>query len=337
MRVGIIGINHKFADLSLRETLAKAFQKCFEKLKSVQGGYVLLSTCNRVELYFSANNLAETHSIILSLLKQEADLEHCQKLYSYFGSDCFLHLTKVTAGFDSAIVAETEIKRQVQQAYEQASKMKRLPPYMHLLFQKSLQISKSIRSKYTLGLGMLNIEHAIFRTGIHYFKTPEEKSILLIGSSAINQKVLDHLQKKGCTSITLCNRSYENGEKLALKYQIPLIPFSQIDQWARFDWIILGTKAPNYLIHYQKNIENKKLIIDLSLPRNADPKLALEPKIQLLNIDQLKFRQKMIDPTLMQAEQEIHRLVSKHALLISTKLNSCFNDLNCAQHSLSAI
>lgn len=319
MRIGVVGINHKLADLSLREILAKAFQKYFG---GDQAGfsYVMLSTCNRIELYFSSSDLAETHTSILSLLKREIEQDCDQKLYSYFGMECFLHLSKVAAGFDSAIMAETEIQGQVKQSYEQAQKTKQLPSTLHSLFQKSLQIAKFIRSKYNLGRGMPDIEHAIFQTGMHYFKTPREKSILFIGSSAINEKVLDYLHHKGCQNITLCNRTEENAEKIAQKYQIPVLPYNQLSRWIAFDWVILGTNAPNYLIH-EKDLKetSSKLIIDLSLPRNADPRIAQHSKVQLLNIDQinrmLKFRRKWIDSTFTEAEQEIHSLVNKQLLL----------------------
>ncbi|MFA6239258.1 MAG: hypothetical protein WC635_18105 [Bacteriovorax sp.] len=321
MRIGVVGINHKLADLSLREILAKAFQKYFGTDQNCFSfSYVMLSTCNRIELYFTSSDLAETHTSILSLLKKEIEQDCDQKLYSYFGLECFLHLSKVTAGFDSAIMAETEIQGQVKQSYEHAQKSKRLPSTLHSLFQKSLQIAKFIRSKYNLGRGMPDIEHAIFQTGTHYFKTPREKSILFIGSSAINKKVLDFLHQKGCQNITLCNRTEENAEKIAAEYQIPTLPFEQLSRWKEFDWIILGTNAPHYLIH-EKDLKetSSKLIIDLSLPRNADPRIGQLPKVQLLNIDQinrmLKFRRKWIDSTFIEAEEEIHSLVHKQLLL----------------------
>lgn len=321
MRIGVVGINHKLADLSLREILAKAFQKHFGCDQSCFSfSYVLLSTCNRVELYFSSIDLAETHTSILSLLKREIKQDCDQKLYSYFGLECFLHLSKVTAGFDSAIMAETEIQGQVKQSYEHAQKSKQLPSTLHSLFQKSLQIAKFIRSKYNLGRGMPDIEHAIFQTGTHYFKAPREKSILFIGSSAINKKVLDYLYHKSCHRMTICNRTEEHAEKIATEYQMSLLPFKELYRWTDFDWIILGTNAPHYLIHENDLKEmSSKLIIDLSLPRNADPRIAQHPKVQLLNIDQinrmLKFRRKWIDATFIEAEKEIHALVNKQLLL----------------------
>lgn len=321
MRIGVIGINHKLADLTLRETLARAFQSCFIGSDHLNA-FVLLTTCNRIELYFSSSDLAETHTYILTRLKLEVECE--QKLYSFFGTECFLHLTKVAAGFDSAIIAETEIQGQVKQAYANACSTKKLPPILHQLFQKSLQISKFIRSKYAIGRGMPDIEHAIFQTAAHFFSTPHDRSILFVGSSTINQKVLEYLLKKGCSNITLCNRTRQNAEKLSSKYQIPLLPFSKLKDWVEFDWIILGTSAPHYLIQKQEELPNSKLIIDLALPRNADPLLGEIPSIQLLNIDQLnrmlKFRRKWIDSAITKAEAETAALVKRHSHLVLEKM-----------------
>ena len=133
------------------------------------------------------------------------------------------------------------------------------------------------------------------------------------------------MQKKGCTNITLCNRSQDKSEELAEKFQIPTLLFSDIEEWTAFDWIILATKAPRYLIHNHKNqfFPNPKLIIDLSLPRNADPRLGKETSIQLLNIDQinrmLKFRRKWLDAAFNEAELAIAKLVERHSLLLSEK------------------
>ena len=119
----MLGINHKLADLKLRELLAKASQRRFGAGISTHGShhFILLSTCNRTEIYFCSDDLAATHTYLLSILRNEVDEEFDQKLYSYFGRDCFHHLARVTAGLDSAIVAETEIQGQVKKAYEFAA------------------------------------------------------------------------------------------------------------------------------------------------------------------------------------------------------------------------
>ncbi len=136
MRVGLIGINHKLADLKLRELLAYACQKRFGPVFSTHENhsFVLLSTCNRTEVYFSSEDLTNTHNYLLSILRQEVKYEFEQKLYSFFGYDCFFHLSRVTAGLDSAIVAETEIQGQVKTAYDNAQEFSQLPSDLHFLF-----------------------------------------------------------------------------------------------------------------------------------------------------------------------------------------------------------
>src|SRR5262245_20986881 len=116
MKVGVVGINHKLADLKLREQLAKNCQKCFGSLRAVNEHhhFILLSTCNRTEIYFSSEDLTTTHTYLLSILRMEVEGEFDHKLYSYFGVDSFCHLTRVTLGLDSAIIGETEIQGQVK-------------------------------------------------------------------------------------------------------------------------------------------------------------------------------------------------------------------------------
>lgn len=328
MLVGVIGINHKLADLKLREKLARACQRrfaagnCFHS----QYAFILLSTCNRTEVYFSSSDLAAAHTYILNILRREVDEEFEHKLYSFFGSDCLFHLCCVTAGLDSAIVAETEIQGQVKAAYEAAQSFSKLPAELHYLFQKALKISKEVRTKLILGRGMPDVEHAILQTGTHVFKSCAETRLLFVGASEINQKVLHFLKTKKVAEITLCNRSLEKAQSLAEKYQVPLLEWDQFQHWHEYDWIIFGTKAPHYLIskeHLNREFAGQKLIIDLSFPRNVDPKVAKDKRITLLNIDQinrmLKFRKQWLNQTLIQASEMIASATKHQIDIFHTK------------------
>lgn len=328
MRIGVIGINHKQADLCLREILAKTCQKRFGPGQSMhlEHAIVLLLTCNRTEIYFSSKDLSASHSYVLDILKNDISREFDQKLYSFFGQKCFNHLVTVAAGLDSAILAETEIQGQVRQAYESTFNYIKLTSDLHYAFQKALKISKDIRTSHALGRGLPNLEHAIYQTSTHLFRSPEKKSILFIGGSEINQKILEFLQKKGCNNITLSNRSQGRAEMLSAHFKVPLLPWKDLQRWSHFDWIILGTKAPGYLITseaLEHPLGDQKLILDLSFPRNADPLLAKRPRIQLLNIDQinrmLKFRRQAMHQTIAAAQMEIEQTVGKYAELYYAK------------------
>jgi len=317
MRIGILGINHKLADLKLRETLAKACQRRFGA-NSLHGAhaFVLLSTCNRTEIYFSSNDLAETHTYLMGILRQNVeDQEFDQKLYSYFGYDCFLHLTRVTAGLDSAIVGESEIQRQVKTAYETAVSTHHLPFELHFMFQKALKVGKKARTEFPLQAGLPDLEHAVYSTGLDKFGKTTETKILLVGASEINRKILVHLKTKQLNNITLCNRSKLPKEHFAVNLGVEILPWSQLNEWPKYDWIIFGTKSPHFLITEEavpQNLNGQKLIMDLSVPRNVEPSLSLNKKITLLNIDQMNCLLEM-------RKQKIAHLLAKTEEIVVTE------------------
>lgn len=333
MRVGVLGINHKLAGLELREQLAKTCHRRLAPGRSTHGAhsFVLLSTCNRTEVYFTSEDLALTHSYLLCILRNEVFEDFDQKLYSYFGKDCLQHLCRVTAGLDSAIVAETEIQGQVKDAYESAQEYHRLPFEIHYLFQKSLGIAKKARTLLPQKPGLPDIEHAILQTGQHFFHSLTQPKILFVGASGINSKILSYLKSKSLNKITLCNRSDEKGKSLATKHDIPYVCWSAKDTWHDYDWVIFGTKAPDFLISpacTPSSLPSQKLIIDLSVPRNVDPLLARHKNITLLNIDQinrrLHIRKKRMEHSLHAAEALVSQAICQHMSLFKEKENSRF-------------
>lgn len=314
MQIGLIGINHKLADLKLRETLAKVCQRRFHPQFSTHGDqtFLLLSTCNRTEIYFSSSDLAETHSYILNILRQEVDQEFDHKLYAYFRLECFYHLSRVTAGLDSACLAETEIQGQVKAAYEQTHELVSLPPELHYLFQKSLNIGKQVRSELNLGRGLPELEDAIVETARLFFTNFDTLKILFVGASAINEKVLSHKRLKG---VHLMTRSQERALDLQNRLKVHPVPWD-LSVWPSYDWIIFGTKASDYLIKPEGDFSSKKLIMDLSVPRNVDPNLAKHPHLTLLNIDQLNrllhTRHKQLHSSLSHADRLVSTLAERH-------------------------
>lgn len=284
MRVGVIGINHKSADLRLREKLAKACQRRFGNQNSLHlpFTFILLSTCNRTEIYFNSLDLAHTHTEILTILRHEIEEEFEHRVYSYFGSECFYHLACVTSGVDSALIGETEIQGQVKRAYEGAARFHCLTPELHFLFQKCLKIGKSVRSEKALSKGLPTIEEAVLHAAQNLLSDLEQRKILFVGFSEINQKIFFRFKQKGIENITFCNRSH----KKALE-KIKLLSWDQFDQWGDFDLAIFGTKCPDFIISKPPPACRWKLVIDLSVPRNVDPQIGRQKEITLLNVDQL--------------------------------------------------
>lgn len=323
MRIGVVGVNYKLADLRLREKLAKTCLKQFgcDSYNKRSHHFVILSTCNRTEVYFHSEDLAATHTYILSVLREEIEDNFDQKLYSYFGHDSLLHLCRVTTGLDSAIVAETEIQGQVKAAYESASEFFSLPEELHYLFQKSLKIGKQVRSQLLTQRGLPDLEHAILQTGQHLFNGNTDANILFVGTSKINRKILSFFKNKHFHNITICNRTNKHAQEVADAFSCAALEWSALQtSWHRYDWIIFGTKAPDPLITCEmvpKETFSRKLLIDLSVPRNVEPDLAKNPSITLLNIDQLDrrlaFRRKQIQHVLTQAEGLIETAAKQYS------------------------
>lgn len=286
MQVGILGINHKSASLSLREKLAKACEKRLHPGRSIHldCSYILLSTCNRTELYFSSPDLAQTHTYLLEILRYEVEEEFEHHIYSYFGRDCFYHLACVTTGLDSAMLGETEIQGQVKKAYQSAS-LNLLSPPLHFMFQKCLKIGKDIRSLAYYRDELPTIEEAVYQAGRVQLGDLSTREILFIGVSEINCKVFLHLRKQGVKSATFCNRTAEKVTSLGLGTFN--LPWEQLHEWPRYDLIICATKSPHFLIHKEIQPLKHTVLIDLSVPRNIDPALSRQKNISLFNIDQL--------------------------------------------------
>ncbi len=277
MNIGVIGLNQKLSSVSLREAFLKNCQTAFESLKLHDDhSFTLLATCNRVEIYFSSDDLALAHSYLLSKLNREFE----QKLYSFFKKDAFRHLLRVVSGLDSMILGETEIQGQVKAAYEAASRSKPLPKSLHFLFQKALKVGKAIRSHFTWKRENTLLECLVEIGG----ETLLNKRTLLIGASQINETIGKHL-KNG--DLTLCNRTDHKGEILAKNLNMAHLPWEKFELWEEFDTVIIATKANTPLITHYKGVKPIQLF-DLSVPRNVCPQLKKNPLVSLYQLDELQ-------------------------------------------------
>lgn len=315
MQIGVIGLNHKHASVELREALARVCRRRFT-LALPPSPFVVLNTCNRTEIYFSSYDLAETQSTLLSILKAELPFEIGQELYSFFGQDCFYHLAKVTSGFDSAILAETEIQGQVKSSYQQAHQFATLPFELHYLFQKALKIGKDIRHHFIFP--RLDIEHAVLHLGEHLINP----TILFVGASRTNVKIAQFLKKKEYGNICFANRTDETAQRLCALEGFRFLEWSKKSYWVRFDWVIVATKADHYQL-FQKDLQGElrtKLCIDLSVPRNIEQ--GIGEFLPLVNIDQVNEVLQKYSSLIEEKRQEVEHLLEEGA----QKYISLFHD-----------
>jgi glutamyl-tRNA reductase len=297
MRVGVIGINYKSSKLNIREVLAKTAHAQMPTAIDTSAGfsYVLLVTCNRTEIYFSSDDLSATHCELLKVLRKDIDIPFEHFLYSYFGAECFMHLAKVTAGVDSVIFGESEIQRQVKKAYEVACTSQKLPSCMHYMFQKALKIAKAVRSQFPMAMQGATLEAVVMDLYHAFFSKVVSTSVLFIGNSEINRKMITHMKAKGVDHICLATRAPQVAEAFCQKYQLRLLPWEHLSLWPQFHMVVCGTNQKDYLIHKRQalyfdepaRVIPTSLIIDLSMPRSVEPSLGLHPQISLFNIEEM--------------------------------------------------
>jgi glutamyl-tRNA reductase len=277
-KIGVIGLNFKTADLSFREQIANgAASLSGERARFFLHPTVLLSTCNRTEIYFSAEDLSRAHGDLLAFLRMQIAVPFEHRLYSYFGVDCFTHLCRVTAGLDSAILAESEIQRQVKTSYAASARCLQLPAPLHYAFQKALKIGKAVRTCFPQTCAQPTLARTIWglmREG------PWPRQILFVGNSELNRQMIRYFHQKHVGAMTLATR--EPGA-----VQVPgcfVASRSILAEWPRFDAIICASTASGYLI--QGGSDRFHWLFDLSVPRTVDPNLCA-PLAAHYNIEEI--------------------------------------------------
>lgn len=315
----MIGLNHRSSSLRVREVLTQLFQK---KLGDRFDNAVLLSTCNRAELYFSSSHLSQTHTEVLATLRPYLQDHFSQMLYSFFGDDCFHHLGRVIAGVDSAIFGESEIQRQVKSAYEKVRVIKPLSHELHFLFQKSLKIGKEMRTHTFIGKENITLATTVIR--LIEEAAINDPRILFVGNSAINRRLIPLFAQKKLGELTLCTRT-----KRAPFSHINYCDWSELNRWDDYPIVISGTYHDDYILK-PKKLKSRHLLFDLSVPRNIDPKLREDPLVALFNIDELSHQASIGEcigeNQVMLCEGLIHRAVERQLDIFRKKVKAkwCF-------------
>lgn len=279
MQVGVIGVNFKTSDLKLHETMAKRAIALFQNDEAfLPCPIVLLSTCNRTEIYFSAENLIFAKHRLLLLLKTQSEPSLSDCFYTYFNQECFKHLCKVAAGLDSAIFMETEIVRQVKAAYANAASRFCLPHGLHYAFQKALKVAKSVRSRFVLDRGGPTLFQTLWQIASSEFSDIKEKKVLLVGYSETHRRFSSFLTQKGVVDLVFCTRQPE----AVLNYKA--CHRNALSHWDEYDLISCASQSDEFLIRGRGR--RSHLIFDLSVPRNVDPEVESET-VKLFNIEQI--------------------------------------------------
>src|SRR5437660_9321526 len=298
MELFAAGVSHKTAPVALREQLAVkqseiadlAFVlKCFGHLDEI----VLLSTCNRVEIYgITRKATGHIKSLLQLLCAEPRDLD--PHIYLYEGAAAVRHLLRVAAGLDSMVIGETEITGQIKHAYEIARNAGLTGRVLNRLFQRAFQATKEIRTRTGIGRGTVSIKSTavelIGRTDL------SQQSIMVLGAGAMAENCVRLLVKKGAQSIFISNRSFDRALHLATRCGGEAVCFGYcLFEMRDVDVVIAATSSAETLLG-RDDVENLMkarrnrplLLIDLSVPRNIDPAVGGLENVARYNIDDLE-------------------------------------------------
>jgi glutamyl-tRNA reductase len=320
MELIVIGLNHKTASIDLRERMAVAgdhMEGALHQVKSLPSlrENMILSTCNRVEIYAAVR---ETEKAILDLkhfLSQYHALplkEFEKNLYSLIGEDAVKHVFRVASSLDSMVVGEPQILGQIKSAYEIAVESKTSGLILHRLLHRAFHVAKKVRTETKIGDSAVSVSSVAVELAQKIFETLEEKTVLLIGAGEMCELAARHLISGGVEKVLVTNRTYERAISLAEEFKGEAIPFEEMNQGLKkVDIVISATDAPKYLIRHDqmakviKDRKNKPLFfIDIADPRDIEPSVGDIENVYLYNIDDLK---KVADENIKDREKEARK------------------------------
>jgi glutamyl-tRNA reductase len=318
MPIVVIGLNHRSSPVTVREKFAfadAAIPGALETLKArgiVDEG-VILSTCNRVELYAATSHPAEVaiREIQGFLVEHHRYTEPLNgEVFSLAEPNSLEHLFKVACGLDSMVLGETEILGQLKKSYELALQHRHTGARLNKAFQNAFNVAKKIRTETNIQRGSVSVGSVAVELAEKIFTNLNERSVMVIGAGDTSEKTARSLLSRGAKSILVANRSLDRAEALAAELGGRAVSFDHwLAEFEHIDIVISSTSAPHYVLDRAKLAPLMKarknrplLLVDIAVPRDIDPEVNLLDQVYLFNIDDL---QQIADNYLKQRREEI--------------------------------
>jgi glutamyl-tRNA reductase len=317
MKLFVAGLSYKTAPVALREKLAVHASRlrchgCRLKVAGNLSEVVLLSTCNRVEIYgVSAEANGNLHRLFQQLATSEVDF--APHLYTKEGAEAVRHLFSVVSSLDSMVIGETEITGQVKQAYQAAQAAKLTGRVTNRLFQMALQTAKEIRTQTGIGRGATSVGSVAVELAERIFDQDlSRKTVMIIGAGKMGEACVRHLAKKGARSVLVSNRSYDRALGLANEFGGRAVRFDEcLQAMAEADIVVSSTGCPQTILHRDDvasamlSRRNRPLfLIDIAVPRDIDAEVEQLDNVYLYNVDHLEA---IVRENVRQREQELAR------------------------------
>ncbi|MGV3346267.1 glutamyl-tRNA reductase [Enterobacteriaceae bacterium LUAb1] len=298
-----LGINHKTASVALRERVTfsscmmdKALNSLLAQPK-VQGG-VVLSTCNRTELYLSVEEQENIHEQVVAWLcdYHQLSVEEVQNsLYWHHDNEAVSHLMRVACGLDSLVLGEPQILGQVKKAFADSLHGHALSSELERMFQRSFSVAKRVRTETEIGANAVSVAFAACSLARQIFETLSAVCVLLVGAGETIELVARHLREHGVKKVLIANRTRERAQLLANETGAEVIALADIDQrCAEADIIISSTASPLPVIGkgmIERALKNRRnrpmLLVDIAVPRDIEPETGNLANAYLYSIDDL--------------------------------------------------
>ncbi len=336
MNLLVIGINHKSSPIEIRERISFSSKRLCEALSAIKGyeaiaEAVILSTCNRVELYLCVHRrdkgvlaaqdfLCNFHNVPAPTV-----LSH---LYAYHQKEALRHLFRVAASLDSMVVGETQIFGQVKDAYRLSKEAAAAGRMLCKIFEEAIKVGKSVRSRTQIGSGAVSISSVAMALAKKALAALKDKNVLIIGAGKIAELAVKDLHSQGAQAVMVANRTFERAKELARLFGGTAINFKEISHALNSaDIVISSTSAPHLILTYEhihramrQRRHRPLFLIDLGLPRNISPEVTEVENTHLYNLDDLTS---VCDANLKERLREAEKaeqIIESHLMRVAEEL-----------------
>ncbi len=326
----LAGINHETAPVEVREAIAFQEHEIPAALDSVLAirsvhEAILLSTCNRIEVLFTADDPSDTVPLIIKSLAglKKIDPKRIEPhLYMHEDKNAVRHIFRVASGLDSMVMGEPQIFGQVKSAYRLAVEQNATGVILNRLTHKTFLVAKRVRTETGIGGSAVSISYAAVELAKKIFGSLDGKSVLLIGAGEMAELAVEHLAGNRVGSIHVANRTFERAVELAGKYNGRAVSFEEIPDILSFvDIVVSSTGAPGFIISREQvrrsmrgRRNNPIFFIDIAVPRDIDPDVNRVANAYVYDIDDLKS---VVDENISQRHREAvkaKRIIEESAL-----------------------
>lgn len=298
--VTCVGLNHRTAPLPEREKLTFSTEELpavLSRLHDEFGAAVILSTCNRTELYVTTDgDVSQAERLLGSLAACKGTQVHPRLTYFLAHDEAVRHLFRVAAGVDSMVLGESQILGQVRDAMSAATEAGSLNGVLSRLLHSAIRVGKRARSQTDIGRYCVSVSSAAVALARQTVGTLEERTVLVISAGSTGELAAHSLAECGAARILVTNRTAERATALAGEIGGQAVPFSRL-AWAlaESDIVISGTGADQFILGPEQiastvtNRDGRELVlIDIAVPRDVDPAVGQLPGVRLFDIDDIQ-------------------------------------------------